>query len=201
MADPELWHAIHRLAVIVKHMDVDGELGVEMDGILDKITGYVTGKVRKLKDWALDNAEIPKDDYAIENIGTYSQYTKALENYESDLKGVTESVKTNNIELKRVGKLASDTSKANIKRDVAKTEEGRLKQLQSTYENKEKILKDVVHLHKDIVLRFKESYNEMEDYKSRLNAAVAANTQLQADLTRLKGEEELLAKVPAKTDV
>lgn len=199
MADPELWHAIHRLAVVVKHMDVHGEL--EMDGFLDNLKGWVKDKKQQFREWKLDNAEIPTDDYAIDGIGKYGEFTKALAAYEQDLTKNDELVKTNATELKRVGKIASDSSKTNTKRDPAKTEESRLNQLQKIYESKQTILKDVVRLHKDIVLRFKESYNEMMDYKSRINAAMGENTELQANLTRLKGEEEILAKVPSKTDV
>jgi hypothetical protein len=202
MADPELWHAIHRLAVVIKHMDVDDRLGVEMDGLLDMVKGIgktLTGAGRKIKAWAGDNSLTPEDGYKIRDLKPYKDYVDSLAKFEGELNTLKTTITTNDGSLKEASKLAKASSKANNdSRAKNEAEEKRLIRLQKVYENKKRAYESLININKEIIQRYKESYNEMVDYEYRMKEAENENTEFEQDLRNLAHEEEELKLIPAK---
>jgi DNA repair ATPase RecN len=202
MADPELWHAIHRLAVIIKHMDVDDELGVEMDGLLDMVKNVgktLTGAGRKIKAWAGDNTLTPDNDFKIHNLKTYKEYVDSLKQYEDDLGKLKGTITSNSASLKDASKAVKAVTKTNNNdRIKLEAEEKRLTRLQKAYENKKKAYESLIDINKEILVRYKESFNEMKDYEYRMAEAESENTEFEQDLRALKHEDEEIALIPPK---
>ena len=77
-------------------------------------------------------------------------------------------------------------------------EEKRLTRLQKAYENKKKAYESLIGINKEILVRYKESFNEMKDYEYRMAEAENENTEFEQDLRALKHEDEEIALIPAK---
>jgi hypothetical protein len=196
MADPELWHAIHRLAVVIKHMDVDGELGVEMDGLLDMIKGAgkavastvkaVTGAARSLKDAAFDNNDTPPDTYKLDGMDAYSVYTGDLVIYQKMQTAIADAIKLNDSELSAATKAASKDSKANSNRSNDADERSRLERLKTALKQQKEACDGVIKQLEVILRRYKQAYNEFVDYEFRVKGANAENETLKQQLRALE---------------
>ena len=97
-------------------MDVDGELGVEMDGLLDVVKNVgktLTGAGRKIKAWAGDNTLTPDNDFKIHNLKTYKEYVDALKQYENELSTLKGTITSNSSSLKEASKAVKAATKTN----------------------------------------------------------------------------------------
>jgi hypothetical protein len=204
MADPELWHAIHRLAVVIKHMDVDDRLGVEMDGLLDMVKGAIksaTGAARSLKDAAFDNNETPPKTYVLKDMEAYSVYVDDLTKYTKLQKDTVDSIKLNDTALSAAKKAASQDSKSNKNRSANDAEQARLGRLQAALKQQKDAVDGIVKQLEIIIRRYKQAYNEFVDYEFRVNGANAENETLKQHMRSLENaQKEVVAQSLVKDD-
>jgi chromosome segregation ATPase len=180
-------------------MDTEGVLGTELDGIFDWAKKAITGAKRKIKAWVGDNTLTPPDDFHIHNLKTYKDYTESLKKYQNDLITLKGNITTNDSALKEADKAASAAKKTNDNGRIAL--ENKVKELtllQKSYEKKKNALESIIECNKELLVRYKETYNEMKDYEYRMSEADSEDTELQQDQRSLEHEDQEIALILSK---
>lgn len=198
MADPELWHAIHRLAVVVKHMDVNGELGVEMDGLLNNLKKMVSGAKRSVIAYVGNNKLTPKDDYDVNGIGLFKQHVENLSQYKTSLASLLNDIKSNDTALAAATKAASNATKGDGNRQTTETEKTRLTMIQKNYTDQKTHLEAAIEAQESVLQRFREAYNEHEDLEYRKTEAKNENAELMGYIESWNFDKQQFAKIPPK---
>jgi len=194
MSDDELRHAICRLAIIVKHMDTEGVLGTELDGIFDWAKSKVMGvkKIRELRNWAFDNTKPPTDDFTIPGMQPYKTYTDSLATYKSLETDLVGTIKINKTYLTQAEKLSRDQSKQSAERAQNLDNLRRFERLQSAYTDKQNACKQIIKQLDIIIERYQEAFNEWDDYQFRVANCQSENATLTDALTKLGNADQLI---------